>query len=168
MPATPTALGLGSNLEDPELQLSAALEHLPPLLDDLRIAPLFLSRPDSPIDQPDYLNTAVVGSCRMSAETLLGELKRIEYLAGRRRGERYGPRVLDIDLLLWGQALLQRPELTLPHPRLREREFVLAPLTRIAADWKVPPDGRTVAQLLVDLDPKSGLEPLEWSHRPLL
>jgi len=99
---------------------------------------------------------------------LLGELKRIEYLAGRRRGERHGPRVLDIDLLLWGQTLYRRPELTLPHPRLRQRRFVLAPLAQIAGDWQVPPDGLTVSELLAELEPQSDLVPLQWSRQPLL
>lgn len=144
------------------------MAQLAELLDDLRVAPLFYTHPVSPIAQPDYLNTAVVGTCRLRPENLLGELKRIEYVAGRRRGERHAARVLDIDLLLWGQEERQRPELTLPHPRLRDREFVLAPLVHIAADWPVPPDGKTVAELLAQLQPKSGLEACEWSEPPLL
>ena len=168
MSPTPTALGIGSNLGEPEQHLGTALEYLSRLLDDLRVAPLFLSRPESSLPGPDYLNSAVVGSCRLPPEVLLGELKRIEYLAGRRGSRRHGPRVLDIDLLLWGQAIYDRPELTVPHPRLRVREFVLAPLAQIAGDWEVPPDGRTVDELLAGLEPKEGLEPLEWSRRPLL
>lgn len=166
--ATPTALGLGSNLGDPEQQLRTAVEQLAVILDDLRVAPLFRSPAESAVSQPDYLNSAVVGWCQLPPETLLGELKRIEFLAGRRLSRRHGPRLLDIDLLLWGDAVDDRPELTLPHPRLREREFVLAPLAQIAADWKVPPEGHSIAELLDRLEPKTGLEPIGWSRTPLL
>jgi len=155
-------------MEEPERQLRGALQHLARLLDGLRVAPLFRSRPESLLPQPDYLNSAAVGSCHLPPETLLAELKQIEYLAGRRSGQRHGPRVLDIDLLLFGDAVCGRPELTLPHPQLRHRRFVLAPLAALAPDWRVPPGGQTVVELLAALGENTGLEEIEWSQPPLL
>ena len=162
--AVRVALALGSNLGEPERHLAAAVNRLSGLLDGLCAAPLFRSKPEASADQPDYWNTAVVGRCRQSAEDLLAALKRLEFLSGRRLGRRHGPRVLDIDLLLYGDLLTERPELTLPHPRLRTREFVLVPLATIAPDWVVPPDGETVAELLGGLTGRVGLEPRRWSE----
>ena len=75
---------------------------------------------------------------------------------------RLGPRPLDVDILLYGDLLLDRPELTLPHPRMRERGFVLAPLAEIAPDLRLPPDGASVAELLARLGPVAGLERIGW------
>lgn len=84
---------------------------------------------------------------------LLAVAKALELAAGRRPGVRFGPRPLDVDLLLYGDRQSSAPELTLPHPRLRERRFVLAPLAEIAPDLRVPPDGATVRELLSRLPP---------------
>ncbi|MES1210936.1 MAG: 2-amino-4-hydroxy-6-hydroxymethyldihydropteridine diphosphokinase, partial [Acidobacteriota bacterium] len=87
----------------------------------------------------------------------------LEMEAGRRRTVRFGPRPLDVDLLLWDGVVLDRPELTLPHPRLRERRFVLEPLAEIAPDLRVPPDGARVADLLAALPPGQAVE---WMAPP--
>lgn len=79
---------------------------------------------------------------------MLAVCKALEREAGRRKGVRFGPRPLDVDIVLWGDRVSDRPELTLPHPRLRERRFVLEPLAGIAPDLRVPPDGVTVRELL--------------------
>jgi 2-amino-4-hydroxy-6-hydroxymethyldihydropteridine diphosphokinase len=84
---------------------------------------------------------------------LLALAKALELAAGRRRGARFGPRPLDIDLLLYGDLQISTPELTLPHPRLRERRFVLEPLAEIAPDLRIPPDGARVRDLLARLPP---------------
>lgn len=92
---------------------------------------------------------------------LLALAKALELAAGRRRGARFGPRPLDVDLLLYGDLQSAAPELTLPHPRLRERRFVLEPLAEIAPDLPVPPDGARVRELLARLPP-GPVERIDW------
>lgn len=118
--------------------------------------------------QPDYLNTAAVGRTGLAPEALLAVCKALELEAGRRRrpqDPRFGPRPLDVDVLLWGDRVSDRPELTLPHPRLRERRFVLEPLAEIAPDLRVPPDGVTVSELLARLGDQ-GVARAGWSEVP--
>ncbi len=142
------ALSLGGNAGDPEAQLRDAVRKLDAVLAALKVAPLFRTEPLSGIEQPDYLNTAVVGRTDLMPEELLALAKSLEWAAGRRAGARHGPRELDIDLLIHGDTVASVPELTLPHPRLAERRFYLEPLARIAPELAVPPHGRTVLELL--------------------
>jgi 2-amino-4-hydroxy-6-hydroxymethyldihydropteridine diphosphokinase len=145
------ALALGGNLGPVEQTLRQALRHLEAALGPLQVAPLYRTAAVAPIStrpQPDYLNTAALGQTELPPEAILALAKRLELAAGRRAGPRFGPRPLDIDLLLWGDLVTQRPELTLPHPRLRDRRFVLEPLAALAPDLLVPPDGRRVRDLL--------------------
>jgi 2-amino-4-hydroxy-6-hydroxymethyldihydropteridine diphosphokinase len=142
------ALSLGANLGDPETQIGAAIAGLRSAFESLLAAPLFRTEPISAVDQADYLNTAVVGATALAPEELLGLAKALELAAGRRRAERFGPRPLDIDLLLYGDLFQRSPELSVPHPRLAERRFYLEPLARIAPELRVPPTGVTVAELL--------------------
>ena len=117
----------------------------------LRIAPLYRSAALSPFSQPAFLNTAVLARTTLPADAVLAVAKALELAAGRRRSVssvRFGPRPLDIDLLLYGDLQSAAPELTLPHPRLRERRFMLEPLAALAPDLRVPPDGATVRELL--------------------
>jgi 7,8-dihydro-6-hydroxymethylpterin-pyrophosphokinase len=109
-----------------------------------------------------------VGSTSLPPEAVLALAKALERAAGRRPGPRFGPRPLDIDILVWGDRLSGAPELTLPHPRLRERRFVLAPLAEIAPDLRVPPDGATVRELLERLGPDTAgeIERIDWSRSP--
>jgi 2-amino-4-hydroxy-6-hydroxymethyldihydropteridine diphosphokinase len=97
----------------------------------------------------------------------LAEIKRIERGLGRTAEPRNAPRIIDIDLLLYGSFESSLPELEVPHPRLRERHFVLAPLARVAGDWKVPPDRRPVEMLLADLGPGEGIREVPWTMDPL-
>jgi 2-amino-4-hydroxy-6-hydroxymethyldihydropteridine diphosphokinase len=97
---------------------------------------------------------------------VLAAAQALELAAGRRRGRRLGPRPLDVDLLLFGDRVSDRPELTLPHPRLAERRFVLVPLAEIAPDRRVPPHGRTVAELLAATADTSRVERVEWGVSP--
>ena len=128
----------------------------------MRVGPLYRSSPQGGAGGRDYLNTAVVGGCRLRPDDLLAELKRVELRMGRRRGPRNAPRALDLDLLLYGDAQIDRPELTLPHPRLESRAFALAPLVALAPDWPVPPTGATVATLLARHRETGELEEIEW------
>jgi 2-amino-4-hydroxy-6-hydroxymethyldihydropteridine diphosphokinase len=157
------ALGLGANQGDARRTLRAAVAALTQLLDAPRVAPLYRSRPRSPIAQPDYLNTVVVGRCRLLPEALLASLKGLELAAGRRPGPRGGPRPLDLDLLLYGERVERRAELVLPHPRLRARRFALAPLADLVPDLAVPPDGATVRSLLRAVGQSEEVTAVGWS-----
>ena len=130
------------------------------------MAPLYRTLPVSPIPQPSFWNTAVLAHTDLPPDAVLAIAKALELAAGRRRGPRLGPRPLDIDLLLWNGRLSAAPELTLPHPRLRDRRFVLAPLADIAPDLAVPPSGEAVAALLArsgDVGEAGGVERIGWS-----
>ncbi|HEX6900586.1 MAG TPA: 2-amino-4-hydroxy-6-hydroxymethyldihydropteridine diphosphokinase [Thermoanaerobaculia bacterium] len=158
------ALGLGGNLGPVEETFLRALRQLESALGPLLVASLYRSRPVSPIPQPDYLNTAVLARTSLAPGELLVLTQSLEHDAGRRDGPRFGPRPLDVDLLLYGDLQLESPELTVPHPRLRERRFVLEPLADIAPDWRVPPDGATVRELLEKLE-EQGVERVGWSRK---
>lgn len=133
----------------------------------MRIASLYRSSPLSPVPQPDYLNTAAVAQTTLEPEAILALAKALELAAGRQtpaRTVRWSPRPLDIDLLLYGDRISDAPELTLPHPRLRERRFMLEPLAEIAPDWPVPPDGIPVQDLLARLGTSQVLARIGWIY----
>jgi 2-amino-4-hydroxy-6-hydroxymethyldihydropteridine diphosphokinase len=142
--------------------LTGALGQLAAVLGPLRVASLYRSLPVSPVPQPDFLNTAALAFTSLAPEEVLALAKALELAAGRRRGARFGPRPLDIDLLLYGELRSEAPELTLPHPRLRQRRFMLEPLAEIAPDLPVPPDGATVAELLARVKDQPGMERIGW------
>jgi 2-amino-4-hydroxy-6-hydroxymethyldihydropteridine diphosphokinase len=158
------ALALGANTGDPRRQLLAALAELSRRLGALAVAPLFRSAPVSPIAQPDFLNSVVIARTALAPGELLALAHRLEREAGRVRGPRLGPRPLDVDLLCCGDLVVERPDLVLPHPRLRERAFVLAPLAAVAPDLALPPDGRTAAELLAALAADPTLRRVAWAH----
>jgi len=120
----------------------------------------------SPVPQPAYWNTAALAHTDMEPDAILALAMALERAAGRRRGVRLGPRTLDVDLLLYGDRVSPMPELTIPHPRLARRRFVLAPLADIAPCLPVPPGGETVAELLARLGPAAPgeIERLAWSR----
>jgi len=150
-------LGLGANLGAPRRQLLAAIAALSRELGPLMVAPLYRSAAVSPIAQPEFLNTVVLARSDREPERLLAFAKDLEAQAGRVEGPRWGPRQLDVDLLLVGELRRDDAALTLPHPRLRERGFVLAPLADVAPKLRLPldhpdhPDGRTAVELLAAL-----------------
>ena len=108
---------------------------------------------DVPGVQPSFLNAAVIGDTTLSAHELFHALQNIERAAGRQRPYPGAARTLDLDLILFGTTILREPELELPHPRFRERRFVLAPLAEIAPDLRDPVTSLTVAELLARLPP---------------
>ncbi len=141
-------MSLGANAGDPERQLREAVGRLRDLLGAPRVASLFRTEAVSELAQPDFFNTAVVGTTSLLPAELLAVAKWLEWRAGRRPGPRFGPRPLDIDLLVHGELVSADPELCLPHPRLGERRFYLEPLATVAPGLQVPPDGVTVAEML--------------------
>ncbi len=163
------AFGLGGNVgsaREVEARLAAAVRGLAAALGPLAVAPLYRSLPRSPrflAAQPTFLNTAVVAATDWEPEALLALAKALERAAGRRRGPRHGPRPLDIDLLLYGDRTTAAAELTLPHPALAVRRFVLAPLADLAPDLRVPPSGATVAELLAGVGQEDEIERIPWS-----
>jgi 2-amino-4-hydroxy-6-hydroxymethyldihydropteridine diphosphokinase len=158
------AIALGANLDDREGRLLAAARDLADLLHDARTGGLYDSAPLHG-DQPRYLNSAVVGGSRLDPEPLLALLKFLELRAGRRRGRRWGPRALDLDLLLHGDTVCHGPPLTLPHPELRRRAFVLAPLADAAPGLALPPDGLAVERALAACG-GSDLRRVPWPEPP--
>jgi 2-amino-4-hydroxy-6-hydroxymethyldihydropteridine diphosphokinase len=156
------AFGLGANLGRPRQQLLAAVLDLSRALGAVAVAPLFRSAPVGPLPQPDYLNSVVLARTTRAPLDLLRLAKDLEARAGRARGPRHGPRPLDVDLLLYGDHHLAAEELTLPHPLLRERAFVLAPLAALAPELAIPPDGRTAAELLAALPPAPDVRRVPW------
>ena len=150
----PVAIALGSNLGDRRAHLTFAVEQIAGLLDDLRLSPVIETEPagvDEP--QPPYLNAAVTGTTTLGAAELLEALLHIERERGRTRPAPRAPRTLDLDLILYGDRVVDRDGLTVPHPRFRERRFVLEPLAGLAGEWVDPVTGLTVSELLGALPP---------------
>jgi len=153
---------LGANLGDPVVSIRRAAE----LLDSgpnrvVEIAPLYGSRPLGPADQPDYVNTVVVLDAVTSAVGLHQRCVAIERAMGRVEVVRWGPRLIDIDILLYGSDSIATPSLTVPHAELPKRRFVLQPLADVAVDVVVPGRDQTVGALLRALtDDPEGLWPL--------
>ena len=141
-------LGLGSNLGDREGNIRSALARLaaqPGIRVD-KVSSLYETEPVGFADQPDFLNAVALLSTALSPRELLAVCLGIERELGRKRGKRWGPRTIDIDLILYNDVVLVTAELTLPHPRFHERCFVLVPLAEIAGDAPVS-GGKTAGQL---------------------
>jgi len=143
------AIALGANLGDRERQLQQAVHALRTVLDELAVSSFHDTAPVGvPIPQPNYLNAAVTGLTRLAPRALLARLLEIERMLGRARPHANAPRTIDLDLILYGNVQLDEPALTVPHPRFRDRAFVLAPLAEIAPDMVDPDTGLTVEALL--------------------
>src|SRR6516164_4226578 len=152
----PAYIGLGSNLGDSRASVLAAQERLAsvPRTQLVLRSPLYGSRPFGPIAQGDYVNAVAGVLTQLDSRALLAELRSIELAFGRPAvHEKWGPRVLDLDLLVFGRERRSEPELTLPHPGIVERNFVLYPLADIAPDLDVPGLGR-VADLAAAVTPE--------------
>ncbi len=139
-------IGLGSNLDNPEQQLTRALALLDetPDITLVRCSSFYGSRPlGGPANQPDFVNAVAQLRSDLPARALLRRLQCLENKQGRvRTGEKWGPRVLDLDLLLYGAERIAEPGLTVPHPEIRHRNFVLTPLLELAPNIEIPGLGR--------------------------
>lgn len=156
-------IALGSNLGDPRDEIVRAFAELDTLPKTTLCARsrLYRTRASGPVPQNDFVNAAAELETGLEPESLLDELFALEACHGRVRGERWGPRTLDLDLLLYDGATVTTPRLTVPHPRLAGRAFVLVPLADIAPETNVPGFGR-VAELLARVD-TSGVTAIEES-----
>jgi 2-amino-4-hydroxy-6-hydroxymethyldihydropteridine diphosphokinase len=152
-------LGLGSNLGDRRQHLAEAVRrlHAGPALQVVKISSVYESSPVGVTAQPDFLNLVAQVATTHAPRELLAEGLCIETDLGRERRERWGPRTIDIDLLLYGDVRIHDESLTVPHPRMRERSFVLAPLAEIAPGIKL--DGKTISELAAALG-EAGLRKL--------
>jgi 2-amino-4-hydroxy-6-hydroxymethyldihydropteridine diphosphokinase len=155
-------IGLGANLEAPVEQLKNAVKALDTLKQCalITVSQFYSSKPMGPQDQPDYVNAVALLNTELTPEALLDELQRIELEQGRqRKDERWGPRTLDLDILLFGEQTIATERLTVPHYGLCEREFVVYPLLEIAPDLQLP-NGDSLADIAKQV-PLNGLTPLE-------
>jgi 2-amino-4-hydroxy-6-hydroxymethyldihydropteridine diphosphokinase len=158
---TKCAIALGSNLGDSLNTLESSLNILnqTPGINLIKASSWYQTKPIGP-PQPDYVNSCALLEVQQKPEELLILLQAIELQFGRKRTEHWGPRTLDLDLLLYDQLILNTNNLQIPHPRMRERAFVLVPLAEIASDWIEPVSGVAIAELVQKID-CSGVKLLE-------
>ena len=146
-------IGIGSNVGDRVENLRQALEHLDGIMSLERLSATYETAPRYVLDQPPFLNMAVGGDTPLEPLLLLEQLKKIEIDIGRvPTEERYGPRAIDLDILFYGSDVVNEPGLSIPHPLMAEREFVLRPLADIAPNFRHPVMGRSVAEILSMLE----------------
>jgi len=160
-------LALGGNLGDPRKAFKAAASKLQqhPQIEVIAAAPLYRTPPvGGPSNQPDYLNSVIELATELSPQQLLAFCQEIEDAAGRTRNIRWEARTLDIDVLFYAQQVLDTPELKLPHPHLHQRQFVLLPLSDLAADFCHQRLQLSIAELLAKLPEAEGITRLteEW------
>lgn len=147
-------IALGTNLGDREENLRRAREALDPAVQALSASPVYETPPWGYADQPAFLNQVVRGGTVLPPLALLCLMKGVEVYLGRSPGIRYGPRLIDLDLLFYDDLVLDSERLVLPHPRIPERAFVLVPLADLAPGLRHPVSGKTVAEMRAELEPE--------------
>ena len=154
-------IAIGSNLASPLEQVNAAVQALGEIPQSriVAVSSFYRTPPLGPQDQPDYLNAAVVLDTALDADTLLDNTQRIELQQGRvRKAERWGPRTLDLDIMLFGHEVINTPRLTVPHYDMKNRGFILCPLFDVSPDITFP-DGLSLKAVLHSLDAE---KPARW------
>ena len=146
-------LSLGSNLGNREQNLRGAIRQASALGRLVAVSSFYQTEPVEFTDQPWFLNCVIALETTAEPAELMAELLRIEHEMGRQRIVKKGPRSIDIDILLFGDAVVNTPELTIPHPAMARRRFVLEPLAEIAPELRHPVAGKTVRELLAELPP---------------
>lgn len=146
-------IGLGSNLGDRLGHLQQAIDtlHSHPHITVTHVSPVYETKPVGMTEQPTFLNMVIALHTSLSPQALLWEMQQVEAHHQRKRTIRWGPRTLDLDLLLYGERIIQEKELIVPHPRMCERPFVLIPLRDVAGNCSIPGTGKTIDQLLSTL-----------------
>ncbi|MFV0261971.1 MAG: 2-amino-4-hydroxy-6-hydroxymethyldihydropteridine diphosphokinase [Kluyvera sp.] len=149
-------IAIGSNLASPLEQVNAAVEAIGAIPESriIRVSSFYRTPPLGPQDQPDYLNAAVALETNLAPEALLDHTQRIEQQQGRvRKAERWGPRTLDLDIMLFGDRLINSERLTVPHYDMKRRGFMLWPLFEIAPELHFPDDGQPLTEYLNQISP---------------
>jgi 2-amino-4-hydroxy-6-hydroxymethyldihydropteridine diphosphokinase len=156
---TPIFIALGGNIGDRAARLDAALTRLDDVMTVVARSPVYETAPLYVTDQPAFLNMVVGGRTALAVVALLERLQEIERALGRAPGARNGPRAIDLDILYYGDATIDRPPtLVIPHPRIAERRFVLQPLADIAPAHRDPATGMTVTEMLAALPPSDDVQ----------
>ncbi len=150
-------LGFGSNLGDREENIRRAVERLSESVCGIQTSSLYETEPWGYLDQPKFLNMVCRCLTRLEPAELLSICEELETLAGREPSFKYGPRVLDVDILAYGDVVVETGSLTVPHGMLHERAFVLAPLAEIAPQWRHPILNKTASELLEQVDGTEGV-----------
>ena len=145
-------LSLGTNLGNREMNLEGVKSDLPPLVEILDCSPVYQTKPWGYLDQPDFLNQVLAVETSLSPRELLEYIKGIEKKIGREPSFRFGPRIVDIDILFYGDRIIQEEELIIPHPRIKDRAFVLIPLANIDPDLNYPGTESSISDLLLNVD----------------
>ena len=158
MSGTTVYLALGTNLGDRLANLKAASSALPPAVAVEAQSPVYETPPWGYLDQPAFLNMVIRGVTGLKPLPLLAYLKQLELTLGREATFHWGPRLIDIDILFYGDLVVETPMLSLPHPSLAERAFVLVPLADLAAELRHPVLGKSVRELLAGVDTR-GIKP---------
>ena len=146
-------LSLGSNLGDRESNLEKALSSLSPHVNVVNQSSIYETEPWGFLDQPNFLNQVLEGETNLSPLELIDYVKGIEKEIGRKPGRRFGPRLVDIDILFYGDQIISEDGLSIPHKRMTERAFVLIPLYEIAPDLVFPGSSQMIKDLVSGLDP---------------
>lgn len=160
MMAVDVVIALGTNIGDRAANLETALQNVAVFITEIERSPIYESAPKYVTDQPMFLNMVARGRTALDAQGLLTALKSVETDMGREPGVRNGPRLIDMDIVYFGDAVIETPTLIVPHPRLRERAFVLRPLCDIDPDRRDPVTGATVRQMLAALPDGDDLSPV--------